>query len=344
MPAKFSVIPPQRTDEVLRFLAGVFGTTETPANFAPETLAWKFFEPHPWWPTGRSYVLETEGGIAAHGCAAPVRFVVGDAVLDSAVIFDWASGKLLPGAGLLIWRHCAQLTDGPLLAIGGTSQAQRVTSQVKWFVPKEDLRWYARPMKPWKRFLRSPRSLRDFLKLGRNIWWSRVPSLPSAKGWSCRPARPEDPVFTPAGDFVPILRTRPWIDYLAACPIANCTLWILECGGEARGHALVANLGGSARVADFALGGKQGQDAMTSAFSALLRALQSQSDILEVVAGSSLDEDTRAFTRCGLRDRASDRVLSADLHKAFPPDARLQIVPVLNDAYYLYDPANPFSL
>jgi hypothetical protein len=231
-----------------------------------------------------------------------------------------------------------------LLAIGGSSDTLRILPQVKWFAPKADLRWYARPMKPWRRFLRSAKTLRDLAKLFRNLSWRLFPSVPPPGSWTCRPAHNDDPVFTPAGQFTPLLRTRAWIDYLTACPAAKCQLWILEQDGVARGHALTANLEGSVRMADFALAGKTTPEAAKQAFSALVQTLRADNDVLELVAGSSLDQDIRAFEECGLRYRGSTQVLLADPRKMFPPESPLEIKPMLGDSFYLYDPANPFQL
>lgn len=345
MPVNFSAIPAERSEEVLRFLVDVFGFTTIPPNLTPETRAWKYFASHPCWPTGRSYVLENEQGIVAHGCVAPIRFASGAETLNTMVILDWASGKLVPGAGLSIYRHCMELGNGTLLAIGGSSDALRILPRVKSFSPKPELRWYAKPLKPWSRFLLSQRGLRDSLKLARNVQWKAFPPLPSAGNWSCRRGHAADQVFAPSGDFLPILRTRAWIDYLLACPSANCQLCILELNGEPRGHALVSNLQGSARVADFALEGtRNNEQTTTRAFSALLRNLEAQDDLLEVVAASSLPEDGRAFEACGLRYRGSSAVLLADLRKVFPPEARLEVKPILGDSFYLYEPSAPFRL
>jgi hypothetical protein len=343
MAITFSVTTPQRGEEVLNFLRGVFGITELPPNLSPAAQNWKYFTPHPWWPTSRSYVLETEGGIAGHGCVAPIRFAAGDAVLESMVIIDWASGTLVPGAGLLVYRRCMEVGKCSLLAIGGSSDTLRILPQVRWFTPKADLRWYARPLKPWRRFRRSSMSLRDGMKFARNFI-RNLASLPSAGKWTCRPARKDDPVFTPSGDFVPILRTREWLDCLGACPVAKCKLWMLENDGVALGHAFTANLGGSVRVADFALGGKCSAKDSTQAFSALVQALGTDDDAIEVVAGSSLTQDAAAFQACGLKHRRNTVVLLADPRKTFPPDAVLEIKPMLGDSFYLHDPANPFQL
>lgn len=344
MAVNFSLTSTERSEEVIGFLRKSFGITKLPPNFSAEMQAWKYFAPHPWWPTARSYILETEKGIAAHGCVAPVRFAAGKTVLESMVIMDWAAGDLVPGAGLLLCRRCMEVRKSSLLAIGGSDDTLRLLPKVAWFAPQADMRWYARPLKPWSRFLRSSRGGRDFAKFCRNLQWKLSPKLPAPGGWTCRASRSDDPVFIPSGDFTPVLRTRAWIDYLSACPAAKCNLWILENEGVPRGHALIANLAGSARVADFALGGRSTLEASTQAFSALVRTLAAQDDIMELVAASSLTLEMLAFEACGLRHRKRSPVLLADVSKTFPEKTTLEIKPMLSDAFYLYDPANPFLL
>jgi hypothetical protein len=258
------------------------------------------------------------------------------------VIIDWAAGKLVPGAGLLLYRRCMEVRKCSLLAVGGSNDTLRILPKVPWFVPKTDLEWSARTLKPWSRFSRSSRKIRDVLKFLRDATRSAIASLPAPGGWTCRPGQAGDPVFTPAGDFVPILRTRDWIDYLSASPGANCKLWILEHEGEAAGHALIANLGGSARVADFALGGTSTRETTLRAFSAVVRALQREKNVVEIVAASSLRHEIAAFQACGLRNRRKSTVLLADPRKTFPSNTTIEIKPMMADSFYLYDPFKPF--
>ncbi len=344
MAITFSRVPPQRSEDVIRLLSEAFGINTLPPNLHPEVQAWKYFAAHPWWPTTRSYVLESGNEIAAHGCIAPIRFSFSGSILESMVIIDWASGKLVPGAGLLLYRRCIELQKASLFAIGGSSDTVRILPEVHWFKPKADMKWYARVLKPWGRFLRSNRGARDLLKLLRNLQWTLGHPLPEAGLWTCRPARPDDPVFIPAGDFVPIHRTKEWIDYLRACPAAKCSFWILEHKGVPSGHALVANLGGSARIADFALQGKVTQQTTTEAFSALLRCLAADHENIEVVAASTLAQEVNAFESCGMRHRRNSPVLLADPQKIFPQELTIEIKPMLGDGFYLHDPSNPFQL
>jgi len=180
--------------------------------------------------------------------------------------------------------------------------------------------------------------------MGRNLLWTRWPTLPAPGSWSCRPGGADDPVFNPTGDYVPIVRTREWINYLMACPTAKSKRWILDREGEPQGHALVCNLNGSGRIADFALAGSQSQDEITLAFSALVRALCGEPELIEIVAATSLLKETRAFERCGLRYRDSAPVLLADPRQEFPSKSHLEIKPILGDGFYLQAPSAPFRL
>ena len=172
MAITFSPISPERSEDVIRFLSEVFDIKKLPANLYPETQNWKYFAPHPWWPTPRSFVLESGNQIAAHGCVAPIRFAVAGSILDRMVIIDWASGKLVPGAGLLIYRRCMELQKTSLLAIGGSNDTVRILPEVPWFKPQANMKWYAR-------------SLKKVLSVGRS-------SLPASRRrwnpfWMCSP-------------------------------------------------------------------------------------------------------------------------------------------------------------
>jgi hypothetical protein len=109
MPVSFANAAIDQEAELWQFLSGVFGMTEAPPNLRFGAMAWKYFDPHPWWPDGRSYILRTPEGIAAHVCVSPVRFAGNGHTVESGQIIDWAAGRLVPAAGLLICRRCLEL-------------------------------------------------------------------------------------------------------------------------------------------------------------------------------------------------------------------------------------------
>lgn len=346
MPATFSTANSGHEAELVQFLSRVFGITKLPPNLLSSALAWKYFEPHPWWPGSRSYMLRTEEGLAAHGCVAPVRFGVGGDPVESMQIVDWAAGRLVPAAGLLIYRRCLEAGGGTLLGIGGSQDARQVISQVKWLKPQEPICSYARPLHPWRRLAQSARAPRDLARFGRNLMWRTIPRLPRAGAWRWRGAKPGEEVFNPQGsdegEFVPMLRTRAWFDYLLRCPVVRTELLILENAGTPRGHAFLAHAQGSVRVGDFVVAEEVPQPDRAAAFAALVRYVAAQPGAVEMVAASSLREVCSLFEACGLRPRGTIPVHLADPRKLLPPGARLETNLLIGDGFYWYDPAEPY--
>jgi hypothetical protein len=342
MSVSFAVSRPEHEAELWQFLSGVFGLAEAPPNLRSGAMAWKYFDAHPWWTNGRSYTLRAPQGLAAHCCASPVRFTNNGNMVESAQIIDWAAGRLVPASGLLICRRCLEASGGTLLAIGGSEDALRIFPQLKWFTRKDDLRYFARPLRPWRHLAHSAKGARTLARFARNLHWKWFPRLPGAGSWRCRDARPGEEVFAHSGSFVPITRTRAWFDYLLRCPVVKTELVILEQAGTPRGHAFLAHAQGSVRVADYILAGGVSHAERVSAFSALTRYIAAQPDAAEITAASSLQELCGVFEECGLRSRGSSPVYLADPRKLFPEDARLEIAPLIGDAFYFYEPAYPF--
>lgn len=56
---------------------------------------------------------------------------------------------------------------------------------------------------------------------------------------------------------------------------------------------------------------------------------------LEISAASSVAETYAVFEKCGLRLRQNKMVHLADPGKRFPPGARVEIAPLMGDAFYL---------
>lgn len=342
MRVTFGPTAPDQAAELWQFLSRAFGLTDVPPAFSPAAMAWKYFEPHPLWPEGRSYLLRSDETIAAHGCVSPVRFRRPAADVQSLQVIDWAAGRVIPSAGLLLYRKCLETGAGTALAIGGTENSRNIIPQVKWFKSKDEIRTYARPLKPWRHFALTGNGPRGIARFARNLQWKLTPRLPKAAGWHCRNARPAEEVFTPTGDFIPIVRTRAWFDYLLRCPLVKTELLILEKAGTPRGHALLANGGGAVWVADFGVGGESTHDDRLAAFSSLMQHIGAQSDASEVLAGSSLQELCLVFEECGLRSRKTSAVYLADPRELLPAEARLEIAPMIGDMFYLFDPAYPF--
>ena len=343
MSAAFINSTPGLEPEILRFLTAVFTLPDPPPpNLSHAAIVWKYFEGHPLWPEGRSYILNTPEGIAAHGCVSPLRYGHAGKQIESLQVIDWAAGRLVPGAGLLVYRKCLELNRGTLLAIGGSADTAAIIPQVKWFRRKTGMRTYARPLRPWRGFGPGDKGPRSLARFGRNLMWKFSPGLPSAAQWTSRPARPHEEVFSPGSDgtFIPIVRTRAWFDYLLRCPVARTELVILENAGRPAGHAFLASSReGAVRVADFVVPEESGR---LSALSALVHYVAGQPGAVEMVAASSIQEICGVFESAGFRYRSSVPVYLADPRKQLPPEAEIEVTPLIGDAFYLFDPNCPF--
>jgi hypothetical protein len=322
-----SNITREEIHEVQQFLLRIFAMEEVNAGMQQNTLEWKSLGPHPWWPEGLSYALRADGHLIAHGTMAPVRFCWDGGTVESGQIIDWAADNSVPGAGMLLYRECLNRRGGTLLAIGGSDDAQKVIPRIKWFSAKPEIQHYVRPVRPWKYWDGSARSVARALRGLYRKW--KMGALPPAGGWRCRPARPGDDVFQNTGDFVAMQRTRAWFDYLRACPAVASELFILEKEGTAGGHAFVSYFRDCARIADFVAPVEA-----PAAFSALLRHLAAQPGIAEIRAASSLRETTEVFTACGMRWHFNEKVWVADPKKCLPETARWEITMAVGDTYY----------
>jgi hypothetical protein len=96
-----SLVPlsPERLTDLRRFLCDVFQLPPEAGFIDPPLLQWKYFAPHPYSSGPRSYVLDVDGVLGAHGCVTPVRYQVSEEVVAAMQIIDWAAGHSCPAAG-----------------------------------------------------------------------------------------------------------------------------------------------------------------------------------------------------------------------------------------------------
>ena len=334
MPARITTATPERIPELSSFLRDVFQFPPDAPSFRPDLMHWKYFEPHPWWPDGRSYILENQGVIAAHGCITPVRFLSKGRSVESAQVIDWAASGAAPGGGVVIYRYCLSLL-GTLLAIGGSEITQRLIPTVRWFRKRCDMNLYARPLHALRYFAVSPhRSARTVLKVTRNFAWSLSPRLPDTSQWRCTPVPDFERVSTPSDSFIAIQRTAEWLNYFLRCPASHFQALVLSDGGQWHGYALLSFVGPQARIVDFAIDSADAKEWL-GALSAVIRWVALQPGVGEIAGGSSLDFFQRLYTAAGMRLRTSWPVYLADPKGCISQDAELEINFLIGDASFL---------
>src|SRR5439155_25478670 len=98
MPTRASDLP-----QLSVFLRAVFRAPPEARFAAEDVLAWKYLRCDPIWEGGLSYILQKNGGLAAHAGVCPVllRSPDGERVKSTTVI-DWAADRAAPGAILVV--------------------------------------------------------------------------------------------------------------------------------------------------------------------------------------------------------------------------------------------------
>jgi hypothetical protein len=137
---------PALIPQITRLFRGSFGE-DVPAEFLdPAFLNWKFFREHPAWRGPRSYVIQQEGAVVAHGCVWPSAFHRPSGKVTSCHVLDWAASPQAAGAGVSIYRELIRTGD-TAIAIGGSEQARRLLPKLG-FQPYGEMRYFARVVRP----------------------------------------------------------------------------------------------------------------------------------------------------------------------------------------------------
>src|SRR6266568_5036930 len=121
MPTRASDLP-----QLSAFLRAVFRAPPEARFAAEDVLAWKYLRCDPIWEGGLSYVLQKNGGLAAHAGVCPVLFRRPDGQrVKCATVIDWAADRGTPGAGLVVHHEVMRRAEAMFL-IGGTETTRAV--------------------------------------------------------------------------------------------------------------------------------------------------------------------------------------------------------------------------
>jgi hypothetical protein len=312
----------QHEPRIAAFLRDTFGSDAPAKFFDAGFMRWKFFEQHPEWSGGRSYVIEQQDGIVAHACVWPG--------LHAAHLIDWAASPSAAGAGIAVYRHLMQLA-GLVIAIGGSTAARRVLPKIG-FKPYGAVEIFARPVRPWRQFQTRPRTnlLRETARLVHHGFWNCVPHHTAPAEWTAHPAARATLQF-------PGARSPAVVNYILECPIAKLRYFVISCHGTPRGYFLLNLCGGQCRIVDiFAASDWE------AAYRLAIHTAAALPDTCEISAFSSLPRTSILLQAEGFQKRDERPVMVYD------PEVRLQSAPPLNlqmvdsDAFFLYSPSYPY--
>jgi hypothetical protein len=331
----FRMSSPADAGRIADFLSRVFHTGPQDLVVRPEHLHWKYWAERRGWHGSRSYTLERDGTIVAHGAAWPSTLRTNNgAVMTAAQIIDWAADPDVPGSGLVLMKNFSKSID-LIFALGGSESTRRILPAFG-FRPFNEISLFARPLRPFRQIVTHQRgSWKSAARLARNLWWSISPVCRVAPGWSSRPASGNEIASWPEpGDREAVLgRDAEIFRYFSVSPHIRSALHLVEHNGIQAGYFYLVFAPGQARIADAWTPGADPDSWKQIYALAALRA-QEEPGINEVMTIAGLERSQRALANCGFRARRADRLMIYDPNKKLDASTRVHFQLIDNDAFF----------
>lgn len=349
MPVTLDQTTPADLDAIAALLCAAFGAAPGAPFVDRRLLQWKYLDGPAGCGAPRSYVLRQGSAVVAHCAVSPLTLRVpgsgGGAPrgLSAFCFMDWAGGRQLPGAGLMLMKKLMAQVDVAIVA--GGSDATRAIVPKLGFREAQALDTFARVVKPVRQARGRPRTslLSDGARLARNAAWSLAPwgTLPS--GWRAVPLEPAS-AATPPHHLLTVVTPEhgpALLEYWLRCPAAPVSGFSIRRDGTAIGHFLVSRAGGQARLADLRVASAAPAD-WEAACRLAARTAALDPEAHEIVGLASTAEMRRALSACGFRPRGATPLFVSD------PKGLLTGAPPLlwslidDDAAYVFDPQHPY--
>ena len=341
----FESLPENRHQEIVEFLAGVFGTSPDAPFINPKLRHWKYYAAHPFWNENRSYVFRDAEGLLAHCGVIPAQYAVGGEVKTTFQGIDWAGSKRRAGAGLMLFQRLWKLADSNL-CIGGSDDAQRVVSRIRTLRRAAPLVYCAYPIRPWGQLSRSPRSWKSALKWGRSWRWRLARKQRDLRRWKAVPmdrlTAEHAPLLVPnqSDEYYPLRRTPELVNYWLACPAGRMRTWQLEYDGVPVGVLILGFFGAQARIVDLVV--KAGAVSLAEAYSVAIDLASRETGVCELAGASSVAANVQAMVDAGMLCRRKLDVFFGDVSKSFRPEVPIEINLTIGDGFFFVDETTSF--
>jgi hypothetical protein len=345
MSSQFMASAPSEQTAIAEFLKETFHADTELNSFRPDVIHWKYFSDHPDWHGTRSYVVKKDSRIVAHAGIWPLHFMKAGTELNVIHLIDWAASRSSAGAGILLLRKLAGMTD-VLLTIGGSADTQAILPKIGYRQVGE-FKLHARVIRPGVQFRSTPeRNWKAPLRLLRNTMWgiSSLPAIP--KDWhasrvpqfdSCL----ESVLHRPAMEIFTSRRTTPELNHVLNCPAASFSAFVVYHAQRPSGYFLLSQVNKQTRIVDL---GVESNDpaAWTAACILATRTAAEIPGTCEIVAGFSMDRVNETFGKVGFRHRGSIPVFCYDPKKLLGTESVLDLSMLDGDLCFITNPRNPF--
>lgn len=317
MSSTFRPTTPGDASAIVNLMRKVFGMAADHPGLQRAQMEWKYWRPHEGWEGSRSYVLERDGEVTAHGAVMPLSLVWGERRLRVVHLIDWAARQDRPGAGATLLRRIARSADGVFTA-GGSEEALRVTPAFG-FKPSPPARRFALPLRPMARLRHDGlRSWKPAARLARDVWRRLRAGVAAPGGWNAVRLR-EDQIPDPLPGIqqkVPYAyfeRTTADVRHLLRCPAASGAYYRVEHGGDACGYFVLIRTPAQCRIAEAWVNPGTEKDWLALYRLAAATAL-GEGGAVELIAAAGPGIEAEALLRAGFHDRGEIalRFLMAD--------------------------------
>lgn len=335
MKSVFLQSSPADAPKIGLFLAKVFQTGPDDTVAQPDHMHWKYWAERGDWPGSRSFYLERDGAIVAHGAPWPSQVHAPETpVLRSAQVIDWAADPSAPGAGLALMKKIAPEHVDLIFALGGSAATRKILP-VFGFKPFNEIFFFAKPLRPLAQIAsHQHQDWKSPARLLRNIAWSlRSPS--PALGWSSRPVEANEIRAWPEADggATVLSRDAHRFRYFAKCNLIRSQLYRVQRGGREAGYFYLVFVPGQARIAD-AWSSDSDPDAWKQLYALAIERALEDPGANEITTIAGLESPRQALAECAFQQRNIEHLMIYDPRKALDPSARLHFQMIDNDAFF----------
>jgi hypothetical protein len=337
---------PQDQAALIQFLITIFHANSGAPFVKPELIHWKYFEPLEGWNGPRSFILKQGSNIVAHAGIIPLSFITQNREVSGIHLIDWAASPSVPGAGVLLLRKAASLTE-TILAVGGSTDTRQIMPKLG-FKEVATLELFARVVRPSAQVSKKAfRSWKAPARLARNYFWSLAPKPRADAGWSAsKIAQFDRSMLLPlqnglTAELTTCKRTAEMLNYMLRCPEGYFSAFSINKAERLIGHFVLSWIGRQCRIADLLVDSILPSD-WRSAYALATSAAIENTQTCEIVASASVPLARGAILHNGFHPRDNQPIFLSDPKRRLSGLSSFNIALLDGEGSYLNDPAHPF--
>lgn len=317
---------PEDCEGIKNLMRRVLALDEHAVAIQPAFLRWKYWDPHPLTSAGRSYVVEGQNGIVAHGCRWPMQILTTSACYDAFHLIDWAGDSSHAGAGLQVLRDTCE-KSAALFSIGGSPTTRKILPALGEHFRRRDeagrapsyrvvghMYFLNRPLKPIAAATHEgPLDWKTPARALRNLARAASPALRLSEGYSFKQVTPleipESLWLNLTPEVAVTARDSRLLEHFAHCPVLRQPMaFVLSHGNTAVAYFFLVLAGRQVRVADYGPANLNADVSQNLSVAAQIVAKRCYPDALRISAATSEQTVRSGWLHSGLRQSYEEEI------------------------------------